>query len=138
MKKLQSGSTLADWFCENEFEGITKDELKEIEEAKVFGDMPLHTIGKATVFGEPVVIVYQNDGQFPTYMETEWSEISLDDIEFWRDVTVGGKSLDPEEEVVFTQDGKEFEACFDDEAITRSFFPSGSGWGKFVGVYKFI
>ena len=139
MRKLQSGWTLADWFLDaNEFETITEEELKEIEEAKVFGDIPLHTTGKATVFGDPIAIIYQNDGQFPTDMEMEWSEIPLDDIEFWRDVKVGGKWLDIEEEIVFTQGGEEFEAYFDDRAIVLSFFPSGSGWGKFVGVYKFI
>ena len=56
---------------------ISKEELKELKKEKEFGDVPSCSIVNFTIYGEPYVAVYRNNGQVVLEKGTEFGEIML-------------------------------------------------------------
>ena len=111
---------------------ITKEELGLIEEAKEFGDMPSFCIEYATAYGQPVALIYRNNGSVSIGGALEEFDLGP---ELWENTP-----WDDPEWVEFSddEDAATWSGDFDSEAIMQTFFPRGGGYGDFVGAYYII
>lgn len=109
---------------------ITRDELQEYEQAKEFGDMPSFCIEYCTAYGEPVALIYRNNGSVSIGGALEDFELGP---ELWTNTP-----WEDSEWVEFSddEDAEVWSGDFDSEAIRNTFFPTGGGYGDFVGAYK--
>lgn len=132
---------LADYLIENEIGVLSKSEYEEYKNAKAFGNMPMYAIVHAFLYGDPVDIVYFNDGQCFFEENDIIEDYLLDDPEFWffdkpdevHDAQIEG------EEIVFSddEDAIEWEGRYDDEAICNAFKLNNrnSPFASFVGIF---
>lgn len=112
---------------------LSEEGIQKYEDIKEVGDTPAFSVVRCTTYGEPVALVFRNNGYVSIDEGTELESIDFDDPYLWTNCT-WGRDFDS---VEFSTDEnvKYWEGCFNHEAIMKAYFPMGANFATFVGAF---